>query len=99
MDYRHSVVEAAIAELRHQVSEDSIWIEGTRVQCEGAFKMTRIAEAIVGVAFTGDDDALVNTVLATFPPARGNEHAHRLDANALLWDLRDVMLRRLDPLP
>jgi hypothetical protein len=99
MDYRHNVVEAAIAELRHQISEDSIWIEGTRVQVEGQFKMARVAEAIVSVAFADDDEALVNAVLKMFPAAKGEEHFHTVDANALLWDLREVMLRRLDPLP
>lgn len=99
MDYRKKVVDAMVIELTAQRGRECVWQEGTEVQVEGYFKMARVAEAAIGNAFTDDDDALVNTVMKMFPAASGRERERIGEANDLLWDLRSVMMKRLDPLP
>jgi len=100
MDYRQEVVDAAVAEMRHQHPEDIVWVNGTEVQIiEGPVKMARVAEAIIGAAFADEDDALVNAVLKMYPTDEGSEAERINHATDLLWDIRHVMLKRLDPLP
>lgn len=99
MEYRQQLVDATVAGLKAQLGSDCVWQEGTQVQAEGFFKMARVIEAAIGNAFTDDDDALVNTVLEMFPAEAGREFERNSDANDLLWNLRAVMMKRLDPLP
>ncbi|WP_454883436.1 hypothetical protein [Sphingomonas oryzagri] len=99
MDYRQTLVDAIVMELKAQLGADCVWQEGTHVQVEGFVKMSRVAEAAIGNAFVDDDDALVKTVLEMFPAEKGREHERNGEATDLLWNLRGVMLKRLDPLP
>jgi hypothetical protein len=99
MHYRQQLVDAAVAELKAQLGADCVWQEGTHVQVEGFFKMARVVESAIGNAFTDDDDALVNAVLEMFPAEKGCERERNGEATDLLWNLRAVMMKRLDPLP
>src|SRR3546814_5177511 len=66
--YRQHLVDAAVAELRYQLDPDSVAQHGTHVQVDGSFKMARVIEAVMRVAFT-ENDAIIDEVAKAITPA------------------------------
>ncbi len=110
IDARQRWVDAAVAELQHQLGRDAVAQSGTRVNVDGVFKMTRVLKAAMCAAFEGQGhifDALVDTladshVIASETRASPDEddfiRFHAL-ADTAMKAKRDAMLRQLDPLP
>lgn len=98
MDYRQKVVDAAVAELRHQLGERSVEQTGTKVEIDGYFKMARVAEAIVRAALA-QDDAIIEEVARNIAPTAAEWQDHTSAAIDALTAARAAILSRLDPLP
>ena len=98
MDYRQRLVDAAVAELRYQLDETAVAQHGTHVQVEGSFKMARVIEAVMRVAFT-DNDAIIDEVAKSI--ALGGEEWSdcRETASDAIVAVRGSILSQLDPLP
>src|SRR3546814_2559830 len=81
--YRQHLVDAAVAELRYQLDPDSVAQHGTHVQVDGSFKMARVIEAVMRVAFT-ENDAIIDEVAKAITPAgeewRSEEHTSELQS-------------------
>jgi hypothetical protein len=99
MAYRQAIVDAMFMELKSQLGGHDVSQTGTEVNIEGVVKMARVAEAVIREAFSDDDEALVKSVLNMYPPKPGREREAPSEATDLLWNLRRIMLGRLDPLP
>lgn len=98
MDYRQRLVDAAVAELRYQLDENAVAQLGTHVQIEGSFKMARVIEAVMRVAFT-ENDAIIDEVAKAIAPDREEWSDCREMATDAIAGVRGSILSQLDPLP
>jgi hypothetical protein len=98
MDYRQRLVDAAVAELRNQLGVEAVDQNGTHVQIEGSFKMARVIEAVMRIAFD-QNDAIVEEVAKSIAPAGDDWTASRETAVDALAGVRGSILSQLDPLP
>lgn len=104
LEYRQQLVDVAVSELQRQLGEEGVDQSGTRLQIEGSFKMARVLEAVVRVAFhhnMGLQDAIgrdITRILGesgvTIDPSMVALHA--ID---VLNTIEGWMLAELDPLP
>ncbi|MGN6096617.1 MAG: hypothetical protein ACTHP8_10315 [Bosea sp. (in: a-proteobacteria)] len=96
--YRQHLVDAAVAELRYQLDPDSVAQHGTHVQVDGSFKMARVIEAVMRVAFT-ENDAIIDEVAKAITPAGEEWSDWREAATDAIAGVRGSILAQLDPLP
>lgn len=98
-DYRQLLVNAAVAELKSQLGEDRVRLEGTRVHVEDTFKMARVIEAVMNVALSGRQPEMITTVMHYLSMDKGDLiHPEDIAADLLL-DVQSIILNKLDPLP
>lgn len=98
MDYRQKVVDAAVAELRHQLGVGSVSQSGTSLEVDGYFKMARVAEAVIRAALA-HDDAIVEEIARNIAPTAADWQSNTHTAIDALTAARAAILSRLDPLP
>lgn len=98
VDYRQRLVDTAVAELRYQLDADTVAQHGTHVQVDGSFKMARVIEAVMRVAFT-ENDAIIDEVAKSIAPNREEWFDWRDAATDAIAAVRGSILAQLDPLP
>lgn len=99
-DYRQFLVDAAVADLRHQLYPEDVRQEGTHVSVADSFKMARVIEAVMRVALTEHNDDIVDAVVRHMSLDMNDRNLHPPDMAAdLLYDIRQIILTKLDPLP
>ena len=98
MDFRQRVVDAAIAELQHQVGPQYMETYGSTVRVDDSFKLARLAEAIIKAALAADDDIL-EEVARNIAPDAHNWQGHREQATDAMLGALGAILAKLDPLP
>ena len=93
------LVNAAVAELRSQLGEDGVRLEGTRVHVEDTFKMARVIEAVMNVALSGREPEIIATAVRYLTLGEANRFDPEDMAADLLLDVQGIILDKLDPLP
>lgn len=104
LEYRQKLVDAAASELERQLGEDGVDQSGTRLQIEGSFKMTRVLEAVVRVAFhanTGLQEAIGRDLTRILGECGATLDPRFIELHAIdvLSTIEGWMLAELDPLP
>lgn len=99
-DLRQFVTDAAVKELRTQLSDDSVDAHGTSVQVDGSFRMVRLVEAIVR-ASVDEHPEIVEEVARTIATGEygANWEEHKDEAVLIICAVRSRILSMLDPLP
>lgn len=97
MEYRQRLVDAAVEQLRYLTGEQ-VDQHGTFVQVESGFKMARVIEAVMRVAFDDNEPLIRELAISITPP--GEDWAdYRDQAVDGLVAVRGSILSQLDPLP
>ncbi len=99
IDYRQTIVDAAVKELRHQLGDDEVSQDGTYVQVESGFKMARVAEQILRAALDSNNEKLVQEVARAIAPNSDDWEKHRLQAIDAITAMWGETISMLDPLP
>jgi len=98
-DYRQTVVDAAVKELRHQLGDESVDVRGTFVQVEGGFKMARVAEYILRTALDSRDERIIEEVAKGIARDGRPWEDFRDQAVDAVTSMHGIMTGLMDPSP
>ena len=98
MDLRQKIIDAAVRELRNQLSDNAVGQSGTYIQVEGTFRAARVVEAIICSAIV-DAPEIVEEVSKAIAPQVDEWEGYTEKTVDALAAMRGSLLRLLDPLP
>ncbi|RYM09227.1 hypothetical protein [Sphingobium cupriresistens] len=98
MGYRQRIADAAVADVRYQLDPQYVGQEGTSVQIEGSFRISRVAEAIIKAALI-PEELIIEEVAKAITPSGHAWEGYREPAVDAIAAVRGAILTLLDPLP
>lgn len=99
MIHRQKIIDAVIAELRHQPDCDVIDATGSLAEVRGVLRIARLAEAVIQAALDATNEQLIEEIARNLGPIGADWKARALEAGDAITGARGHLLTVMDPLP
>jgi len=99
MPYRQKIVDAAVAELRHQNDVEYLDQMGSIIEIRGLVRMSRVIEAILDAALDTSNELLINEIAGNLATGDTDWRTAKLAAEDAITAARGILREIMDPLP